>query len=84
MLGIEPFQVTTGFFNRIDTVRLIWLSQAGAVVLGHVWSILLSHAIGLRLFDNRRDAVWATLPLSVFMVGYTFLGLWLLAAAKGA
>ena len=84
LLGIEPFHVTTGLFNRIDTVRLIWLSQAGAVVLGHVWSILLSHAIGLRLFDNRRDAVWATLPLSVFMVGYTFLGLWLLAAAKGA
>ena len=80
LLGIEPFHVTTGFFNRIDTVRLIWLSQAGAVVLGHVWSIQLT-TTGYASTDFE---VWATLPLSVFMVGYTFLGLWLLAAAKGA
>lgn len=84
LLGIEPFRVTTGFFNRMETVRVIWLAQAGAVVVGHVWSVLLSHAIALRLYDDRHAAVRATLPLSAFMVGYTFLGLWLLASAKGA
>lgn len=84
LLGIQPFHVTTGFFNRIGTVRAIWLTQAGVVVLGHVWSIMLSHAVALRFCANRGDAVRATLPLSVFMVGYTILGLWLLATAKGA
>ena len=83
-LGIQPFRVTTGFLNSIDAVRLIWTTQAGLVVLGHVWSVLLSHRIALRLFgDGPRTAV-ATLPLSLFMIGYTFLGLWLLAAPKGA
>lgn len=83
-LGIEPFRVTTGFFNSIDTVRLIWFTQAGLVVLGHVWSVLLSHRIALRLFGEGRRAALATLPLSLFMIAYTMLGLWLLAAPKGA
>ena len=84
ILGIEPFRVTTGFFNRLDTMRPIWLSQAGFVVLGHVWSVLLAHRIGLDLFGTGRRAGLATLPLSIFMIAYTFLGLWLLAAPRGA
>lgn len=84
LLGIEPFRVTTGFFNHLDTVRVIWLTQAGLVVFGHVWSVMLAHRIALDLFGAGRQAAWATLPLSVFMIGYTFLGLWLLAAPRGA
>lgn len=84
LLGIQPFRVTTGFFNRIDTVRLIWITQAGLVVWGHVWSVLLAHRVAIALFGDHRRAAIATLPLSIFMIGYTFLGLWLLAAPKGA
>ena len=83
-LGIQPFRVTTGFLNHIDTVRFIWTTQAGLVVLGHVWSVLLSHLIALRLFKDGPSATIAILPLSLFMIGYTFLGLCLLAAPKGA
>jgi hypothetical protein len=83
-LRIQPFYVTTGFFNNLDTVRMIWITQASVVVIGHVWSVLLSHRIALNLFGDARKATYATLPLSVFMIGYTFLGLWLLAAPKGA
>ncbi|MEM6887091.1 MAG: hypothetical protein AAF636_03015 [Pseudomonadota bacterium] len=83
-LGVEPFRVTTGFFNRIDTVRLIWTTQAGLVVLGHVWSVLLAHRLAMDLFGSHRRASLATSPLSVFMIAYTFLGLWLLAAPRGA
>lgn len=84
LLGIQPFRVTTGFFNRVDTVRLIWVTQAVLVILGHVWSVLLAHRVAITLFGDHRRAAIATLPLSVFMIGYTFLGLWLLAAPKGA
>lgn len=83
-LGLEPFYVTTGFFNRIDSVRVIWLTQAGVVVIGHVWSILLSHAIALRVMPAPRRALLLTLPLSALMIAYTLLGLWLLAAPRGA
>ncbi|MEM7718418.1 MAG: hypothetical protein AAF222_04385 [Pseudomonadota bacterium] len=84
LLGLGEFRVTTGFFNRLDTVRPIWLTQAGLVVLGHVWSVLLAHRIALDVFGGGRTSAWATLPLSLFMIGYTFLGLWLLAAPRGA
>ncbi len=84
LLGIGSFHVTTGFFNRLDTVRPIWLTQAGLVVIGHVWSILLAHRIALDLYGTGRRTALATLPLSLFMVAYTFLGLWLLAAPRGA
>jgi hypothetical protein len=83
ILGIEPFCVTTGFFNSIDTVRVIWITQAGLVVFGHVWSVFLAHRIALNLFGTTLRAAFATLPLSLFMIAYTFLGLWLLAAPKG-
>ena len=84
LLGIEPFYVTTGFFNHIDSVRVIWLTQAGAVVIGHVWSVLLAHRMALDLFSDARRAALATLPLSLFMIAYTMLGLWLLATPRGA
>ncbi|MCV6592793.1 MAG: hypothetical protein OIF48_07570 [Silicimonas sp.] len=84
LFGIEPFRVTTGFFNRLDWVRVIWLTQAGLVVLGHVWSVLLAHRIALDHFERGRRAALATLPLSLFMIAYTLLGLWLLAAPRGA
>ena len=83
-LGITPFYVTTGFFNHLGSVRTIWLTQAGAVVLGHVWSVLLAHHIATKLAPQPRQAVRLTAPLSVFMIAYTFIGLWLLAAPRGA
>ena len=83
-LGLGRFYVTTGFFNTQETVRIIWLTQAGAVVLGHIFSVLMAHVIAGRLWKNSRQALLSQLPLSVFMVLYTLLGLWLLAAPRGA
>lgn len=76
-------QVTTGFFNQLSSVRVIWLTQAGAVVIGHICAILLSHAISLQHFKSHAQATRSHLPLSVMMVGYTIFGLWLLAAPRG-
>ena len=82
-LGMDGFYVTTGFFNTQDTVRRIWLSQAGAVVVGHVVAILMAHALAMRDRADRRRAVLGQAPLAVFMVAYTFFGLWLLASPRG-
>ncbi len=85
LLGLAPFRVSTGMFNRLDLVRVIWLTQAAVVVAGHVWSVLLSHRMALDIVEgDHARAVRLTLPLSAFMVAYTFLGLWLLAAPRGA
>ena len=83
LLGLGEFYVTTGFFNTLASVRIIWLTQAGAVVTGHVVSILLAHAIALRETGSTRQAMLVQLPLAAFMVAYTLFGLWLLASPRG-
>ncbi len=82
-LGGDPFYVTTSFFFDPDTVRLIWLTQAGAVVLGHVMAVVVAHVLALRHFGTPRRAILSQIPLGIFMVLYTFFGLWLLATPKG-
>jgi len=86
-LELGRFYVTTGFLNNHHTVEILWLTQAGLVVVGvvgHVLSILLSHRVAETLFSSRRAALLSHTPLALFMVGYTFLGLWLLASPRGA
>lgn len=82
-LHLGHVHVTTGFFNTLATVRVIWLSQAAAVVAGHVLAVLLGHALALRHVGDPRAAALGQLPLSAFMVGYTLFGLWLLATPRG-
>jgi len=84
LLGIGTFYVTTGFLNTHHSVEILWLLQAGIVVLGHILSVIMAHGIALRLFGSSRHAVLSQIPLAVFMIFYTFLGLWLLASPKGA
>lgn len=83
-LGLGQFYVTTGFFNTLATQRVIFLTQAGAIVIGHILAILLSHRIAADYFPTRRGVLISQIPLSVFMIAYTVLGLWLLATPKGA
>ncbi len=77
-------EVTTGFLNSTVTVQIIYLTQAGAVVLGHAVAILCAHAIAERMVAGRRRAFLAHLPLVALMLAYTLVGLWLLATPKGA
>ena len=83
LLGLADFYVTTGFFNHRETMRFIWLSQAAFIVFGHVIAVVLAHGAAVKLYGDVARAFRAGLPLAVFMVLYTWLGLWLLAAPKG-
>jgi hypothetical protein len=59
--------------------RFEWYVAVGAVVAGHVLSIWLVHRVMLRLVPAPRRAVLASLPLTLLMVGYTALSLWVIA-----
>ena len=83
LLGLGTFYVTTGFFNEQASVRVIFLTQAGAVVLGHVMAILLAHALAVRALGTTRRAALAQAPVALFMIAYTLFGLWLLASPRG-
>ncbi len=83
-LGLGEYYVSTGFFNRTDTVQVIYFTQAGAVVIGHVVAILLSHGTAVQSFEDGPAAFKSQAPMVALMIAYTFLGLWLLATPRGA
>lgn len=84
VVGAGPVHVTAGFLNTPGPVRVIWLTQAGVVVTGHVIALLLAHAIAVQHGQSRRQAALGQAPLALFMVCYTVFGLWLLATPRGA
>ena len=84
LFGLSAHDITDGFFKHRTSVEIIWRIQAGAIVMGHIVSLILAHHIALRdkaLRDkrNRIAIMLSQLPVAVFMIGYTWLGLWLLA-----
>lgn len=80
LLGLGHVHVTTGFLQTRAGAQAVWLTQAGAIVAGHVLAILLSHRVALDMHGCHGRALRAQLPVSAFMVFYTFMGLWLLAS----
>ncbi len=78
LLGLPPFYVSMGFLTERSTMVLIWNAQFVAILGAHVLAVVLA----LQLSDDRSRGV-AHLPLTVLMVGYTVLGLWLLASPTG-
>ncbi len=83
-LNLGTFYVTTGFFNTLDGVRNIWLTQCAAIVLGHVVAVLLAHTIAIDLHGAGRRSAVSQVPLAGLMICYTFLSLWLLSSPRGA
>jgi len=79
LLNLGDFNVTTSFFNTIETVKLIWLIQAAAIVIGHVIAVLLAHSICEGYLKTKSSILISQFPISIFMIGYTFLGLWILS-----
>ena len=79
LLGLPPFYVSMGFLTDRGAMTLIWNAQFAAILGAHVLAVVLA----LQLTQGQASRV-AHLPLTVLMVGYTVLGLWLLASPTGA
>jgi hypothetical protein len=56
-----------------------WASQVVLVVVGHVIAVVASHHVSLSRYGSGRRAVRAHVPLTVLMIGYTILSLWIVS-----
>jgi hypothetical protein len=83
LFGMADRPVTTGFLSYSVSAQRIWMTQAGIVVAGHVLAVVVSHHLAERLFATRRQLIVGQIPISAFMIAYTWFGLWLLAAPRG-
>jgi hypothetical protein len=84
LFGLGAIKATTGFLGVPETVKTIWLTQAGVVVVSHIVSVLMGHNIATQLCRNNKDVVLIQIGLIVLMIAYTMFGLWLLASPRGA
>lgn len=82
-LSLGKIHIYVGFLSVSDVVRWIWWTQAGIIILSHIFAIIIAHRTAHILFPLKRQAQLAELPLTLFMVFYTLFGLWLLGAPRG-
>lgn len=59
--------------------RFTWYLAIASIVTGHVISIWLAHRVALREFRKSRQAVIASIPLTVLMMIYTAISLMVMA-----
>lgn len=76
-LGLPPFYVSFGFLTDPRIMPVIYGVQFAAILGAHLLAVLL----GLKLAGQGTRPV-AHLPMTVLMVLYTVLGLWLLSTAR--
>ena len=81
LLGLPEHWVGFGFLMDRHAVWTIWIAQFVLILGAHLLAVVLG------LLAARRAGVEgriAHLPVTVLMVGYTALGLWLLSTPTGA
>jgi len=61
-------------------IEITWYAQVAAIVIGHMAAILVAHIIAHGEVKAGSATAYRLIPLTVLMVAYTFLGLWLLSA----
>ena len=80
LLGLGQMEPSLSFLSNYGSVAIIWKLQSAAVVLGHILAVSLAHLAAMKRYAGRQAQIMSELPLALFMVGYTWFGLWLLAA----
>lgn len=72
---------TAGYEPDIGIIdaRITWYVAISAIVIGHVISVWLAHRVALREFRSPRQAVIASMPLTVLMIAYTAISLSVIA-----
>lgn len=78
-LGLPAFYISLGFLADPTIRTLLYAVQFTSILGAHLLAVVLV----LKLVGPRARAL-AHLPMTLLMVGYTVLGLWLLSTARAA
>lgn len=86
-LASDPFGRGWDLFGTAQVFRapllpemgVVWHSQVGLILLGHIVSVYLAHVVALRVFPSRGQAVASQVPMLGLMVAFTVAGLWIIA-----
>jgi hypothetical protein len=65
-------------------MAVIWHTQVGVLLAGHVVSVYIAHKVALRTFATHRQVMLSQVPLLALMIAYTTVGLWILSLPLSA
>ncbi len=74
VFGTAELGVNSGIFDYPDVVAVV---QLAAIVLGHMFGVLIAHDLSLAV-GQRRRAILSQVPILLLMIAYTCAGLLLL------
>ena len=57
----------------------IWYSSITAIIIGHIASLYLAHITALNAVESSRKAIFIQIPMTILMIGYTMISLWIIA-----
>jgi ferredoxin len=77
--GWDLFGAAGKAYPPLLTLRTIWWLQLFLIIVGHVWSVIVSDRIALTVFKDRRAGLRALVPLIVTMILYSSYSIWLIA-----
>ena len=83
----DPFGRGWNLFGTAKMLRapilpdmgVVWHTQVGLILFGHIVSVYIAHRIALRVLPNRGLALASQLPMLALMIAFTVAGLWILA-----
>jgi hypothetical protein len=73
-LGVDASDVS---YLLSEHPSVLWTIKVGCVVVGHIVAVIAAHDRALRLLPPRHQ-ITGQLAMMLTMVGYTFLGLYLM------
>ena len=75
IFGTAEYRTDVSLINA----KVAWYLSVITIVLGHVFSILISHVKSSQFYSNRFVAIRSQYPMMILMVFYTALSLWIIA-----
>ena len=62
----------------ILNAKFAWFLGISAIVIGHIFAVIISHVIALNNF-NKNQALKSQYPMLILMILYTIFSLWIIA-----
>ena len=86
LLISDPFGFNWNLFGTADytinisilNAKFAWFLGISAIVIGHIFAVIISHVIALNNF-NKNEALKSQYPMLILMILYTIFSLWIIA-----
>jgi hypothetical protein len=75
IFGTSNYTLNIGIINAKNA----WYSSVIIIILGHIFSVIISHVNALKVFSETSIAIKSQIPILILMIFYTALSLWIIA-----